>query len=429
MVYQAPLLQTQYFNLSTNCNTSGIQYNITGPGMVFSDQYSPLSDDPSWFGLHKVASGSSFGSYIADHYYQTDHIVLGPHDKGALFLGVTYQNAKESLVQACKYLTNHFFEMYGLETCWSMLAIAVAIRIDVYGIFYALVLGLLMVVPRRPRKVLLVLWTSYLVLHGLLLGVQYAFLLGVPQGVCLSPGTNRDYPWRNMTSPLKKWLFLTQSNQQILDKNLLCADILIYLLLCFQLHYTSTTRGSDHTDSAMPRIFDLAVWFDYIKIFVFQYGFWLTLFLIFLFATLQISLFGWLYLLTCFVFMFHGQSLLKETQSHRRYWWSAFRTLVWFTLLVRLQVVDCVFTTRAVTLYRILFNGNCNTQLYNGSSYHTDDTYNVGLWTDALCFILLTLQTITVDTKYAEAVKIELVKKDETSMRLVWSVANVAVWV
>lgn len=72
-----------------------------------------------------------------------------------------------------------------------MLAIAVAIRIDVYGIFYALVLGLLMVVPRRPRKVLLVLWTSYLVLHGLLLGVQYAFLLGVPQGVCLSPGTNR----------------------------------------------------------------------------------------------------------------------------------------------------------------------------------------------------------------------------------------------
>ena len=31
-----------------------------------------------------------------------------------------------------------------------------------------------------------------------------------------------DYPWRNMTSPLKKWLFLTQSNQQILDKNLLC---------------------------------------------------------------------------------------------------------------------------------------------------------------------------------------------------------------
>ena len=126
-----------------------------------------------------------------------------------------------------------------------MLAIAVAIRIDVYGIFYALVLGLLMVVPRRPHKILFLLWTSYLVLHGLLLGFQYAFLLGVPQGVCLSPGTSRgtrvgvgggrgggleccdfcirhsDYPWRNMTSPLKKWLFLTQSNQQILDKNLL----------------------------------------------------------------------------------------------------------------------------------------------------------------------------------------------------------------
>ena len=136
-------------------------------------------------------------------------------------------DADQSLINASKFLLNHFFKMYGLEvslsttlnfsekasvtciytrvnhtltishdllsiqTCCSMLAIAVAVRIDIYGIFYAMVLGLLMLVPRPPSKVHLVLWTFYLVLHGLLLVVQYAFLLGVPKGVCLYPGTER----------------------------------------------------------------------------------------------------------------------------------------------------------------------------------------------------------------------------------------------
>ena len=68
--------------------------------------------------------------------------------------------------------------------------------------------------------------------------------------------------------------------------------------------------------------------------------------------------------------------------------------------------------------YRILLDGNCNNRAYYGSSHHGNDTYNVGLWTDALCFIVLTLQIITVDTKYAEAIRDELNKKDENSRRL-----------
>ncbi|KAL5467471.1 hypothetical protein EMCRGX_G031697 [Ephydatia muelleri] len=444
MAYQAPLLGTHYFNLTTFCNTSGgASFNVTGT--VFNDQYSPVGSDPSWFGLHKVTAGSSFASYIAgpilaalvlslwisaqryqDHYYMTDHISLGPEDKWSLFLGVSRNNADQSLISACKYLLNHFFEMYGLETCWSMLAIAVAVRIDIYGVFYALVLGLFMFVPRPPSRVHLVLWISYLVLHGLLLVVQYAFLLGVPKGVCLSPGTERDYPWSNMTSPEKKWLFLTQSNQQILNKNLLYADILAYLLLCFQLHHVHTStaaadgasgEGQSQPDGALPRIFDLAVWFDFIKILIFKYSFWLTLFLVFLFSTLQISLFGWFYLLLCFIFLFRGQNILKDTQSHRIKWWSAFRFLVWITLLIRvaLQIVDCAFTRKARFLYLILLNGNCNSPVYYGSSQHSDDTYNIGLWTDSVCFILLSLQIIIVDTQYAEAVKAELIEKDANS--------------
>lgn len=64
-----------------------------------------------------------------------------------------------------------------------MLAIAVAVRVDVYGVFYALALCVLLFVPRRY---LFPVWIVYLVVHGLLLLIQYFFLLGAPPGVCLA---------------------------------------------------------------------------------------------------------------------------------------------------------------------------------------------------------------------------------------------------
>ena len=69
-----------------------------------------------------------------------------------------------------------------------MLAITVAVRIDLYGIFYCAVLGVLLLLPRR---VMALVWLLYTPLHGLLLILQYSMLLGVPQGVCFYPGGSR----------------------------------------------------------------------------------------------------------------------------------------------------------------------------------------------------------------------------------------------
>lgn len=69
-----------------------------------------------------------------------------------------------------------------------MLAITVAVRIDVYGMIYCSLLGLLLVVSRR---VMAPVWLCVIVVHGLLLAVQYAMLLGVPAGACFSPGGSR----------------------------------------------------------------------------------------------------------------------------------------------------------------------------------------------------------------------------------------------
>ena len=71
-----------------------------------------------------------------------------------------------------------------------MLAITVAVRVDVYGVLYAVSLGILLLVPRSARKVLLVMWVGYLVVHGALLIVQYFFLLGIPSNPTYCLTTN-----------------------------------------------------------------------------------------------------------------------------------------------------------------------------------------------------------------------------------------------
>ena len=68
-----------------------------------------------------------------------------------------------------------------------MLAITVAVRIDVYGVLYALVLGVLLFTPRR---FLAPVWFCYLLVHGVFLLLQYLLVLGVPPGVCLGAEGN-----------------------------------------------------------------------------------------------------------------------------------------------------------------------------------------------------------------------------------------------
>lgn len=69
-----------------------------------------------------------------------------------------------------------------------MIAIAITVRIDVYGMFYCVILGLLIFLP---RGVITLVWLPYTVIQGLLLIFQYSMLLGVPQGLCYYPGSNK----------------------------------------------------------------------------------------------------------------------------------------------------------------------------------------------------------------------------------------------
>ena len=58
-----------------------------------------------------------------------------------------------------------------------MLAVTIAARDDVYGVVYALILGLLLTMPHR---LLLFTWLPAMLAVGLLLIWQYSVLLGMP---------------------------------------------------------------------------------------------------------------------------------------------------------------------------------------------------------------------------------------------------------
>ena len=79
--------------------------------------------------------------------------------------------------------------MYCIQVCWAMLAITVAVRIDVYGVIYGLALGLLLFTPRR---ILAPVWLVYLLVHGILLLAQYFFLLGAPPGLCFTSNDSEE---------------------------------------------------------------------------------------------------------------------------------------------------------------------------------------------------------------------------------------------
>jgi hypothetical protein len=123
--------------------------------------------------------------------------------------------------------------MYGVEITSVMLAIAVVVRIDAYGMLYSVVLGVMILLPRRLIRPP---WLLLIVIHGLLLILQYSMLLGVPPGLCFYPDGNRRYPWENLSDNtvtsfgLKKWLFLSDY-PQILEKSVLYGKKIAFLFV------------------------------------------------------------------------------------------------------------------------------------------------------------------------------------------------------
>ena len=211
--------------------------------------YSYDHDDPGWLGFQKVESFNDYIKYdiivllLLALYYtvaRRQGRCLGDNeipveDKRALFWGITSEEADRSVISGIGYLINHVFDFYGLEICWCVIAIA-AVRTDIFGVFYVIVLGVFLLTSHTKLKVV---WVLYMFVHGCLLLLQYAMLVNVSPGACIDDQVGKKtLPWNDIEPVgLKRWLWLPTANNEylILNKDWLWADLLIYVVVSAQL--------------------------------------------------------------------------------------------------------------------------------------------------------------------------------------------------
>lgn len=342
-------------------------------------------------------------------------------DRRALFWGITSEEADKSVISGIGYLINHVFDFYGLEICWSMFAIAVTVRTDLFGILYAVALGVFLL---TPRKVLRPVWLLYLIIHGSLLLIQYAMLVSVPYGACINDQEgSKTLPWNDIEPVgLKRWLWLpiASDNFFILNKNWLWADLLIYVVVSFQFHNLKLRESRDETDTSNQTYKANFLTFvtskqlaDHVKRITYKHFFWVTLFTVFVAGTSQVSMLGLLYLLSSFALLWQGQEMLRYKSKRLRRWWFFLLLVIWFVLFVKvsLQLYTCVYFERDIDNDCIivrLFNARCETPSYYGTPSIYDASTgsfrctslpdHVGIWLDAFAFIFVVLQIVIFST-------------------------------
>ena len=410
-------------------------------GKIYSYNYD--RDDPGWLGFQKVECQhcKGFSDYIKydiivllllAFYYTVARrqrrclkdIEIPVKDKRALFWGITSEEADKSMIKGIGYLISHMFDFYGLEICWCMIAIAVSIRTDVYGVLYAIALGVFLLIPQTKLKIV---WVLYVIVHGCLLLLQYAMLVNVPRGACIDDHVrdNNTLLWNNINPEgLHKWLWLppiANNEYFILNKNWLWADMLIYVVVSAQLRNFKKTQVEEV--DVPPGLFTDFVAFatskklaDNIKRIMYKHFFWVALFVVLLAATIQVSLLGLLYLFASFTLLWRGRMLHYPITKLRR-WWFLLLTVVWFVLLVKisLQLYTCVYFKDNIDNDCIvvrLFNAQCDAGSYYATKLCNKLPHHVGIWLDSFAFVIVTVQIVILSTHRFESVRAYLLSEE-----------------
>jgi len=69
-----------------------------------------------------------------------------------------------------------------------MVAVTICVRVDVYSVIYAIILGILLVLSRRGNAIV---WPLITIILAVMLPVQFLICLGLPTGLCLGKKFNQ----------------------------------------------------------------------------------------------------------------------------------------------------------------------------------------------------------------------------------------------
>ncbi|KAK3085436.1 hypothetical protein FSP39_003276 [Pinctada imbricata] len=429
MIYQLNIVEKDYWN--SNCtlhtgNGTDVINNAEYVGLDKTDKF--LYYARNYIGIMLILA---FERVVYYHQYQTYNQSGMPRPmKGVIFPEIKRPDADRGLLSCAKFFANYFFYKYGLEICYIMIAGTISIRVDVFSVIYAIILGILLLLSRQGNARI---WPIITIILALLLPIQYLMVLGMPQGLCY------EYPWdsgKDLDRNLEKWLFLPDFNYPP-EAIKLVADFFLLLFVCLQwlvFRMEATFRreqqkldeygGGDNSDILVEveanrpvPVLDFTShihsYLDVLKNGFFTYMFWVTLFIVFIAGTIRINLFSLGYVIAVFCFMWYGQEfIIYPLRTVRKKW----KYLIFFNYLVlllkaALQLLGCVYITDPLDLY----NNQCwVVQLLGLTCLHPSEVYqpgkpdstcvveedDTGLMWDVVCFTFLLLQLRIYNSHY-----------------------------
>lgn len=181
MIYQVQYIDHKVFYV--NCTN-----NIT------------TGNNAEWFGLQKISADNTLvmiiRPYIAYMMIATLHAVVSLRQNRmrtlyddsdlkaplVLFPSIKRIDAEKNISGALKYLMNYGYYKFGLEICFISIVGLAAYRKDVISIFYIFWLCVLISLNRRNCAKL---WSTFLVLIGIVIILQYLLFVGLPPGLCI----------------------------------------------------------------------------------------------------------------------------------------------------------------------------------------------------------------------------------------------------
>ncbi|CAC5396646.1 PIEZO1_2 [Mytilus coruscus] len=350
----------------------------------------------------------------SQHYKRPSEIRPPP---GVIFPDIKRPEADRGLLRCSKYFANFFFYKFGLQLCYIMLAVTICVRVDVYSVIYAVILGILLVLSRRGNALI---WPLITIILAVMLPVEFLICLGLPKGLCI------EYPWSYIEifeRNLEKWLYLPDYNFPPRAIKLI-ADTIQLLLIClqWQVFRRESSEGDLHPGGSNKDILEeveastpilvpdftghAKSYLDVLKIGFFTYMYWVTLFIMFITGATRINLFSMGYVIAVFVFMWYGQEFLLLPLRIIRRRWNMLIGYTFFVLFMKavLQLLGCVYIDKLYTNQCWLIQLLGLTCLNPSHVFNTGDCKveedDTGLAWDVICFTFLLLQMRIYNSHY-----------------------------
>ncbi|XP_071053073.1 piezo-type mechanosensitive ion channel component isoform X2 [Onthophagus taurus] len=415
MIYQVNYIRHEWFD--ANCTiTSNTTNNVTG-------------NNAEWLGFFKSNNMASIVewniAYIAvatlysvilirqySHRIKSGQPQVRPF---FVFPNIRRFDADKSVYNALKFLVNHGYYKFGYEISLITTVCLIGIRMDMYGLFYAIWLSLLCFIRRDILRA--GMWTLYLFFIAITIPIQYFLSVGIPPSLCVV------FPWDDMPllRRLQEWAFLLDTAKPPRVERLVCDFVLLLMVSRQRVVFRIEDRfkNRDYPGGSNDSIIHLAEtkdfvnpvpdyitfvrsYLDIIKRGVLLSFMWLTLAAIFLAGANRINIFSIGYLLGSFLFLWHGTDLyLKPLRLILKSWECliAYSVIVIFLKAV-FQFSGCVWVGKIPLDYcwvAQLFAIGCVDKSIHENNIHVVEeceipSESIGLAWDGICFAFLIMQ-------------------------------------